>query len=744
MAVIDSSSSNTIISGTSKSDSIMNHGYKVTVKSGNGNDLVENWSPFIEIYGEAGNDLITNHQEGSNSIIDGGAGNDSVKNWDGERYDEETQTWIITQSPDDTTIIGGDGKDYIYNEGNNVKINGDANDDILINGFYFESERAGANVSIDGGTGNDSIISHGNNSLLDGGEGNDLIYNGYRYYEPWNSFYDSNDENYDGSNSTINGGTGDDYIDNNSQKVVFKYSLGDGNDFIRGFNDTSTLSISNGTFTTLKSASNVIVIVGDDKITLVGAANLSKVNIKGTKTSTVTNSWKLSGTTATYGTSSKTLVTVKGVKSLEGISLSGKTVTVSKSALNASKVTLSGTGYTLALADDVSKPSTKKAWSLSGTTATYKQTTTAGYKLASDGKSINYSKKSTKTLATIKGAKKKSGFTLSGKTIKLATASLSKKVSVSGSYAFEFASTYQNGMITGSASADTIINNGSNVTIRGGKGNDTLTGGSGADVFVYSAGDGNDVITNFDTADRISIASSTAKISDSGNDVIFTIGTGTITLKDAKGKTIKYFNEDGDERTYSGKSNDVTYSKNGKLAMLTDTYYNDSFEANTSVVTINATAVEQSLIIKGNKKANRIIATEEDDTLYGGAGKDTIFGGDSNDELYGEAGNDKLYGGSGDDSLWGGAGADTLTGGAGSDIFYYNDGDGNDVITDFNASLDRIVVNASNIGNPIAKGNDVTFTVGNGKIVIKGGADKFIQLYGENGGELGKRYAPNS
>ena len=57
-------------------------------------------------------------------------------------------------------------------------------------------------------------------------------------------------------------------------------------------------------------------------------------------------------------------------------------------------------------------------------------------------------------------------------------------------------------------------------------------------------------------------------------------------------------------------------------------------------MTIDATAINRSISIKGNDVANYIVGSPEDDTIYGGASKDTILGGDSNDELYGEKGNE--------------------------------------------------------------------------------------------------------
>ena len=50
---------------------------------------------------------------------------------------------------------------------------------------------------------------------------------------------------------------------------------------------------------------------------------------------------------------------------------------------------------------------------------------------------------------------------------------------------------------TGNAANNVIIGNSAANTLTGGAGADTLTGGGGADVFAYAAGDGSDVITDF-------------------------------------------------------------------------------------------------------------------------------------------------------------------------------------------------------------------------------------------------------
>ncbi|PRY77276.1 hemolysin type calcium-binding protein [Yoonia maritima] len=56
-----------------------------------------------------------------------------------------------------------------------------------------------------------------------------------------------------------------------------------------------------------------------------------------------------------------------------------------------------------------------------------------------------------------------------------------------------------NDILNGGAGNDTIDGDGGDDTITGGADNDTLTGGDGDDTFVYNVGDGNDVITDFNT-----------------------------------------------------------------------------------------------------------------------------------------------------------------------------------------------------------------------------------------------------
>ena len=103
--------------------------------------------------------------------------------------------------------------------------------------------------------------------------------------------------------------------------------------------------------------------------------------------------------------------------------------------------------------------------------------------------------------------------------------------------------------INGGTGNDSIVSNGKDVTINGGAGNDTLTGSNyDSDVFVYESG--KDVITNYSGDDIIYLASgSIDSYSTKGNDLIFHIGTGTLTLKDMKGRTITVKDSSGETTT---------------------------------------------------------------------------------------------------------------------------------------------------------------------------------------------------
>lgn len=92
---------------------------------------------------------------------------------------------------------------------------------------------------------------------------------------------------------------------------------------------------------------------------------------------------------------------------------------------------------------------------------------------------------------------------------------------------------------------DTINGGGGNDKITGGSGNDVMSGGSGADDFIFADGFGKDVITDFNTnssSEDIDLSDVSLiddytdlvdnHMSQSGNDVVITVGDDRITIED--------------------------------------------------------------------------------------------------------------------------------------------------------------------------------------------------------------------
>lgn len=258
MAYIINSNSNTLVSGTSGNDTIVNGGGKnITVEAGKGHDKFTNNGTNVKVYMGDGCDKVWNNV-GSNVVINLGKGSDFAAS-------EKNATYV--------TINGGDGNEIIHNHSQYSTVNG--------------------------GAGNDTIYDNNSNLLLNGDDGNDVIVSGHLgnpgvwHYETYNVEMAHTDlETLVADTSadatatklvTIIGGTGDDSIalGSKTSKHVVKYANGDGNDVIYGFNSGATLYITNGNYSTTKSGDDVIVKVGSGSITLKNAKDKT-LNIQGT------------------------------------------------------------------------------------------------------------------------------------------------------------------------------------------------------------------------------------------------------------------------------------------------------------------------------------------------------------------------------------------------------------------------------------------------------------------------------
>lgn len=96
-----------------------------------------------------------------------------------------------------------------------------------------------------------------------------------------------------------------------------------------------------------------------------------------------------------------------------------------------------------------------------------------------------------------------------------------------------------------------LYNQSADTTVTGGKGNDTIKSYSGNKVtYVYESGEGKDVIDGFNFGtDNLKINGVPTTYYDySGDDIIFTIGSTSVTVKNGKGKTITI---NGTERNFN-------------------------------------------------------------------------------------------------------------------------------------------------------------------------------------------------
>jgi len=142
--------------------------------------------------------------------------------------------------------------------------------------------------------------------------------------------------------------------------------------------------------------------------------------------------------------------------------------------------------------------------------------------------------------------------------------------------------------------------------------------------------------------------------------------------------------------------------------------------------------------IKGNKgKKNKIYGGKDDDDCEGGDDDDEVKGDRGNDTVKGGQGNDKLNGGKDKDTLLGGTGNDTCEGDDGDDSVYGNEGDddadggeGNDAVyggkgnDDCEGGEGNDAVRGDT-GNDTVNGGDGNDTVNGGKDndTVMGGAD---------------------
>ncbi len=305
-----------------------------------------------------------------------------------------------------------------------------------------------------------------------------------------------------------------------------------------------------------------------------------------------------------------------------------------------------------------------------------------------------------------------------------------------------------NDTLVGGKGIDTLQGEENDDILNGGLGNDFLYGGSGADTYVFSYGDGNDLIVETDysqdTNDRIVFATGITQSQISferlNNDDLM------ILINNGLGGSIR-INYQFDT-TYDNAIVEKLQFADGSIIDLTTRNY-----------TFNGTNGNDTLWGVPNAGGginDTINGLDGNDTIYGYLGLDILNGGDGNDTLYGSdgsslddndttanvlnggrgndilngaygneildggTGNDKIYADRGNDIVYGGQGSDEITGDDGDDILYADDpvvksdynndriSDGSDFLAwqrNFGKTGLNVVGDANNDG--VVNGNDL-------------------------------------
>lgn len=125
-----------------------------------------------------------------------------------------------------------------------------------------------------------------------------------------------------------------------------------------------------------------------------------------------------------------------------------------------------------------------------------------------------------------------------------------------------------------------------------------------------------------------------------------------------------------------------------------------------------------------------------EDTLDGGGGPDDLAGGSAHDTITGGPGDDTLRGGTGPDDLTGGPGDDDIDGQGGADTLFFDDGFGDDSVTDSGSASDRDELDFSAVDGALTGDTaygDSTVEIGDHRVLYP--ASAFEDLVGGGVGD---------
>ncbi|MBB3060167.1 calcium-binding protein [Microbulbifer rhizosphaerae] len=554
-------------------------------------DLVA--TPGEEIELPSGAEGDTSGIDANDEVIDGTTGDDTIDG--GEGMD------LIRGGEGGDTLDGGIGNDIVFGGAGNDTVIGGVGDDFLYGNEGTDLLQGGAgNDYLDGGDGDDILQGGGGNDLLIGGAGNDTLTGGAgsdKYFFGLGYGQDVVDNTGDTGFSTIAFAEEispyDVKVTRNGDDLLL--AVGDGGDTVTvtGYfaNEATTaravdqIEFNNGQTVWIINDVKALALIGDDADNTLRGYNNSDDVLMGMEGNDL-----LIG-----GAGGDTLEGGTGDDALQGDS-GDDTYIVDLGEGHDRIVDLAGENNILQLGPGVQ---------------------VGDVKAIRDGNDLLLSLEGGASSVTVSNY-----FGAAGETV--------SSINFDDGTAWDLAQVKQL-VLTGTDAADTINGYDSDDTLVGKGGNDLLTGNGGSDTYLFSAGDGQDLIvtgeTDTATTETIlfdeSVSEESVSVRRNGNDVILDYGDGdAVTVRDffvAEGATTSAIDR-------------VVFSSGA----------------------VWTTEDLKAKVLIGDVQANTIEAYSSDDLLIGNGGNDTLIGG------------------------------------AGDDTYRFSAGDGADLIDDQAGTQDRI------------------------------------------------------
>ena len=631
------------------------------------------------------------------------------------------------------TVLGSNGNDSIYNYARNVTVNA--------------------------GGGSDTVTTYGNRVSLFGGDGSDSL------------------RSTGGAYVTIDGGAGNDTVTGSASAEVFRFRAEDDHDVITNFSTNDTLAITDGSLQSCVVDEDDLLISVEGKndsgsVRLLNAADIPIKVVSGTGSLQTLNNDTIKDIF-----NRKRNKTVSGSKNRDYIFNYARNVTVNAGASND---TIANYGERVSLQGGEGDDSIKNLSGAYVTLHGGNGNDTLGgsdsaevFEFHADGgndiidnfsatydtlaireSELSYCYVDANDLIVVVQDENNVGTVRlknhADSTIKL----LRSNSAIESIKAFNYIpNTRSSTIVNGTSGADYISNSGSNVTINAeagndriysrsssnsinagagndsiygtysystvnaGTGNDTIAGGSGNNVYQFRADDGNDLIMNFASSDRIQLTSEmSASHYFDNDDVILNFeqndqNVGSVILKNTVNIPIKVWHANGIIATINNH-NDIINGNNNTLISGTDA--RDSIYNSVADVTIEAGASNDT--VANNAHTTKILGGAGNDSIRS-YNRSTIDGGEGNDIINGNGSEQSIFGGDGDDYIYnfkystvrGGDGFDTIEG-AGNNVYQIGSTDGRALIKNFSSS-DTLQIIDGSIKSHFTSGDDYVVKV---------------------------------